>query len=129
MSDTTFNAPAAVDLQGVRSIGDIAGREGFDSSTDYAALFAHTLCSGDSLDVLRERFAALTSAAGLLSPDNATAEEIGRHYLILDALFRKLIIQSVTATGSGGRGSSEAGERLLNGAFKSQRSAMACFRH
>lgn len=126
MSEPTFIAPATADFQGVCNIRDIAEREGFNSSSDYAARFAQALCRGGSLDDMRERFIALTNAAGHLDPDNAAASEIGQNYLILDALFRKLIIQSVAATESGGRGSSEAAERLLNGAFKAQRSAMAC---
>jgi hypothetical protein len=126
MSETTFNTPATADFQGVRSISDIAEREGFTDTSDYAMRFAQALCCGDSLDVMRERLIALTSAAGHVDPDKATASELGGNYLILQALFHKLIIQSVAATESGGRGSSEAGERLLNGAFKAQRAAMAC---
>ena len=126
MTEKTFNAPATADFQEVRNMRDIAEREDFNSSSDYAAQFAQALCSGGPLDVMRERFVSLTSVAGHLDPDKATSDEIGRHYMILEALFRKLIIQSVAATEPGGRGSSEAGERLLNGAFKAQRAALAC---
>ena len=126
MSETTFNAPATADFQGVRSIRETAEREGFADATDYSARFAQALCSSGALDLMRERFVALTSVAGHLDPGRAAADEIGHHYMILEALFRKLIIQSVAATEFGGRGSSEAGERLLNGAFKAQRAAMAC---
>lgn len=126
MTHSIFNAPAAVDLQDATDLTDIAKREGFLSSTDWAAQFAQALCRGDSLDVMRERFTALVTVAGRISPDSAAAEEIGRHYLILDALYKKLIIQSMKVAGSGQRGSSEAAERLLNGAFKSQRAAIAC---
>ena len=126
MSESTFNAPATADFQGVRNMQEVAEREGFTSSSDYAAQFAQALCSGGPLDVMRERFVALTSVAGHLDPAKAAGDEIGQHYMILEALFRKLIIQSVAATEFGGRGSSEAGERLLNGAFKAQRAAMAC---
>lgn len=126
MTDSKFNAPATADFQGVRSISETAELEGFADATDYSARFAKALCSSGSLDLMRERFIALTSVAGHLDPDKAAADEIGHHYMILEALFRKLIIQSVAATEFGGRGSSEAGERLLNGAFKAQRAAMAC---
>ena len=126
MSDMIFKAPAAADLQGSSDLTDIAEREGFSSSTDWAAQFAQALCNGESLNVMRERFTALVMVAGRISPDSAAAEEIGRHLLILDALFKKLIIQSVEVQGAGQRGSSEAAERLLNGAFKAQRAAMAC---
>jgi hypothetical protein len=126
MSETTFNAPATADFQGVRSISETAEREGFADATDYSARFAQALCRSGSLDLMRERFNALTSVACQLDPDKAAADEIGHHYMILEALFRKLVIQSVAATEFGGRGSSEAGERLLNGAFKAQRAAMAC---
>lgn len=126
MTDTVFKTPAQADLAGARDITEIAQREGFSSSTDWAARFAQALCNGESLDVMRERFTALVSVAGRISPDSATAEELGRHLLILDTLFKKLIIQSVEVASSGQRGSSEAAERLLNGAFKAQRAAMAC---
>lgn len=126
MSETTFDAPATADFQGVRNMRDIAEREGFTSSSDYAARFAQALCNSGSLDLMRERFIALTSAAGHLDPDKAAAAEIGQHYMLLEALFRKLIIQGVAAADSGGRGSSEAGERLLNGAFKAHKAAMSC---
>jgi hypothetical protein len=126
MSETTFNTPATADFQGVRNMRDVAEREGYTDTSGYAIQFAQALCRGDSLDVMRERLIALTSAAGHLDPDKAAADEIGQNYLILQALFRKLLIQSVASTESGGRGSSEAGERLLNGAFKAQRAAMAC---
>lgn len=126
MSKETFDNPAGVGMQGVQNIGDISKREGFHSSTEWAARFADALCKGDSLDILRERFAALVSVAGLLSPDNAAAEEIGRHYLILDSLWKKLVISSLDIGETGARGSSEAAERLMNGAFKAQRAALAC---
>ena len=126
MSETTFNAPATADFKDVRNMCDIAEREGVTNSSDYAAQFAQALCSGGPLDVMRERFVALTSVADHLAPDKAAAEEIGQHYMILEALFRKLIIQGVAATELGGRGSSEAGERLLNGAFKAHKAAMSC---
>ena len=126
MTDAVFNTPAAVNLQDARDMTEIAQREGFASSTEWAAQFAQALCGGESLDVMRERFTALVSVAGRISPDSAAAEEIGRHYLILEALFKKLIIQSVEVAGCSQRGSSEAAERLLNGAFKAQRAAMAC---
>lgn len=125
-NSTIFNAPAAVDLQGVRSVSDLAEREGCTSAADYAVLFAQTLCNSGPLDLMRERFIALTSVAGHLDPDEAAASEIGQHYVILESLFRKLIIQSVAATAAGGRGSGEAGERLLNGALKAQRAALVC---
>lgn len=126
MTDSIFKAPAVVDLQGAQDMTDIAQREGFASSTEWAAQFAQALCGGEPLDVMRERFTALVSAAGRIGPDRAAAEELGRHYLILDALFRKLIIQSMEVQSSRQRGSSEAAERLLNGALKAQRAAMAC---
>lgn len=124
--NSVFNAPAAADLHGVRDMTDIAQREGFTSSTDWAARFAQALCDGESLDVMRERFTALVSAAGRISPDSAAAEEIGRHYLILEALFKKLVIQSIEVADSGRKGGSEAAERLLIGSLKAQRAAMAC---
>ena len=126
MTDSKFNAPATADLQGARSISELAERESYTSAADYSAQFAQALCNSGPLDLMRERFTALTSAAGHLEPDKAAASEVGQHYLILEALFRKLVIQSAAAVGAGGRGSSEAGERLLNGAFKAQRAAMAC---
>lgn len=125
MTNLVFNAPAVADLQGSSDLTDIAEREGFTSSTDWAIQFAQALCNGESLDVMRERFTALVSVAGRISPDRAAAEEIGRHYLILEALFKKLIIQSMEVQSSGQRGSNEAAERLLNGAFKAHRAAVA----
>ena len=126
MTAAIFRAPASADLQDLTNLTAIANREGFSSSTDWAAQFAQALCNGVSLDVMRERFTALVRVAGRISPNCAAAEEIGRHYLILESLFKKLIIQSVEVAASSQRGSSEAAERLLNGAFKAQRAAMAC---
>lgn len=125
MTDSVFNAPAAVDLHGVHSVGELAAREGFTSVSEYSIRFADALCSSGSLDAMRERFTALASAAGNLDADRATAQEVTAMYLILEALFRKLIIQSMEVAGSGQRGSGEAAERLLNGAFKAQRAAIS----
>lgn len=121
-----FTVPATADLLGVHSVGELATREGFTSVSEYSTRFADALCSSGSLDAMRERFIALASAAGNLDADRATAQEVTAMFVILEALFRKLIIQSVEVAGSGQRGSSEAAERLLSGAFKAQKSAVQC---
>ena len=64
--------------------------------------------------------------AGHLDPDKAAAEDIGHHYLILDSLFRRLLIDAVKAGDSSGRSGSEAAERLLNAAFKAHRASLSC---
>ena len=125
MGKTIFSEPATVALSGAGSINELAQREGV-SSVDYAISFANALCNGEPMSAQRARFAALVDIAGRLDPDNVTADQIGQNYLILNALFKRLVIDGHAAMKSETRGASEAAERLLNAAFKAQRASMSC---
>ena len=125
MGRTVFSEPATVALSGAGSVSEMAQLEGA-SPADYAIEFANALCNGEPMSAQRARFAALVDIAGRLDPDNVAAEEVGKHYLILDALFKRLVIDGYAAMKSEGRGASEAAERLLNAAFKAQRGAIGC---
>jgi len=125
MGTTIFSEPATVVLSGAGSVNEMAQMEG-ESPADYAIQFANALCNGEPMSAQRARFAALVDIAGRLDSDNAAAIEIGRHLYILDALFRRLVIDGYAAMKSESRGASEAAERLLNAAFKAQRASMGC---
>lgn len=128
MTSRTLRAVASRDLSEARTLAAMADAEGWNSDADgYAVEFAQALASdGGNLDTQRERLAALASIATGLAADAASASEIGRHYVILEALFRRLLLDSCKASASGQRSGSEAAERLLNGALKAQRAALAC---
>lgn len=114
--------PAAMPLDGAGSIAELAEKEGWQAD-DYAIKFAEALCSS-GLETQRERLAALIVMSDSLAADGAAASELGRHYVILDALFRRLIIDAMRLSSDPRR--AEAGEKLLAGAMKAQRGALAC---
>lgn len=125
MQEIDFSRPATQELAGAASIGELAYLEGA-SPADYALRFADALCNGEPLSAQRAGFAALVDIGGRLDPDTVAAEEVGKHFLILDGLFKRLLIDVRPLLTSSNRGASEAAERLLNVAFKAQRASLSC---
>ncbi|MBC5768453.1 hypothetical protein [Ramlibacter albus] len=120
-----FSEPAQVRLAGVQTVAALAEREGWMDADEYAIKFAEALCSnGVSLDAQRERLAALVNVASATAGDELSAEELGKHYIILDALFRRLIVDAMNVAGDSRK--LDASDKLLTGALKAQRAALAC---
>ena len=121
-----LNEVAAVDLAGSTSIEEMARREGWGHDLSAYAMAEGIRSSGTSLDVFRERLAALAQVGAGLAGDQASAVEIGRHWAILDALFMRMSRAAVEAMASDNPRASVVAERYLNAALRVQKSAMAC---
>ena len=118
---------AAVDLSGCTSISDMAAREGDWNPDRYAAALSENIRnSGMSLDAHRERLAGLAQVGAGLAGDQASADELARHFSILEALYHRFAQASVEALNSDRTRASEIADRYLSAALKSQRAAMAC---
>jgi hypothetical protein len=119
-----LNEPSAVNLSGCTGVADMAQREGFDPDRYCISLAHHIRNDGVPMDVQRERLAALAQLAGGLGAEKS-AEELTRHYIVLNALFDRLAMQAAKAAGQPGQASAQAAERLTAGAIKTQRAAVA----
>lgn len=126
MSDIDLEKPATVDLTGSASIADMAQAEKWDPDRYSVALSENIRNSGMSLDMQRERLTSLAQVGAGLAGDQATAVEIARHWLTLDALYQRFSRAAVEAMGSDRPRASEIADRYLNAALKAQRAAMAC---
>lgn len=80
--------------------------------------------SGMSLDLQRERLAALAGAGA--AAGQASADELARHFSILEALWHRFALAAAEAMDSGLPRSSEKADRFLNAALKAQRAAASC---
>lgn len=117
--------PATVNLSNSTGVADMANKEAFDPDL-YAIALAHNIRNdGVSLDVQRERLAALAQVGGCLAASQASAAELGRHLLILNALFDRLALMAAKAAGQPGKHSAEAADRLTSSAIKAQRAAVS----
>lgn len=123
---TNIQEAAAADLSGCSSIAEMSRREEEFDPDRYAIALAHNIRNdGVSLDVQRERLAALAQVGGGLAASRASAEELGRHLLILNALFTRLALMAANAAGHPGKHSAEAADRLTSSAIKAQRAAVS----
>lgn len=117
--------PATVDLSGSASTAEMAKREGGYDPDKYALCLAHHIRNdGVSLDVQRERLAALATLSGHLGV-SAAADELARHFTVLNALFDRLALQAARVSGERGQSNAQAAERLVAGAIKAQKAAAA----
>lgn len=126
MSDIDLEKPATVDLTGSGSVSEMAQREGWDPDLYALALSENIRNSGMSLDLSRERLASLAQVAAGLAGDQASADELARHFSILEALYHRFARAAVEAMGSDRQRASEIADRYLSAALKAQRGAMAC---
>lgn len=121
-----LNEVAAVDLVGSTSIAEMAQREGWSPDLYAYAMAEGIRNSGTSLDLFRERLAALAQVGAGLAGDRASALEIGRHWVTLDALYMRFSRAAVEAMASDNPRASVVAERYLHSALRVQKSAMAC---
>jgi hypothetical protein len=117
--------PATENLGEVEQVADMARLEHFDPDRYAISLAHHIRNEGVQMDVQRERLAALARVGGGLGGASASAQELARHFVILNALFDRLSMETVKAASlPGGRGA-DAADRLLNAAVKAQRASVA----
>lgn len=121
---SSLHEHADADLATSTSVEDLARREGW-SADFYALGLAHAIRDdGTPLDAQRQRLAALASIAPGLG-DKASANELARHYIVLNALFDRLAWASAKAAQSSNTHVAIASERLAAGAIRCQRAAVA----
>lgn len=121
--------PATVDLTRCNSVASMAAAESSAAESWDPDRYAITLgenirSSGMPLGLQRERLAALAGAGA--SAGQASADELARHFSILESLVHRFSRAAVEALDSGLPRASETADRLLVGALKAQRAAMAC---
>ena len=126
MSAADLSQVAVADLQGAGSIEALADGEGWTPDMYALVLSEHIRASNVPLDVQRERLAALTGIGAALVADRATADELARHFSILESLFHRFSRASFEALGQPGPKASEIAERYLGAALRAQRAAMGC---
>lgn len=123
-----LNEIAKADLTGCATVAEIAERENWKGDANgYAIRLSEYLRTSEvPIDAQRERLAALCSVGALA--DRATADTLGQHLIVLEALFQKFAREAHDLSNSvGGRGRDSVHvERYLNAGLKAQRAALAC---
>ena len=127
-----LDQPATADLTRCNSVASMAAAESpAESSAEswdpdrYAiALGENIRSSGVPLDLQRERLAALAGVGA--SAGQASADELARHFSILEALYHRFARAAVEALDSGLPRASETAEKYLSAGLKAQRAAAAC---
>ncbi|MDO8249103.1 MAG: hypothetical protein Q7T78_05205 [Rhodoferax sp.] len=122
----TLDQIASADLSGSASVSDMATREEWTPDF-YAVVLAENIRTTKvPLDLQRERLAALAQVVGPgLAGGQASAEELARHYAILESLFHRFAREAHEALRSDKPRASEIADRYLTAALKAQRAALA----
>jgi AcrR family transcriptional regulator len=117
---------AAVDLTGCATVAEMGNREGWTPDT-YALVLSESIRdSRVPLDRQRERLQALAQVGAGLAGDQAAADELARHYSVLEALWHRFARTAHEISAEDPARGSVHSERYLNAALKAQRAAMAC---
>lgn len=124
--DRTLTEPAAVNLMDSKSTAEMARREQMDPDKYAVALSLHIRDDGMSLDVHRERLAALAQVGAGLAGGQASAEELARHFVVLNALFDRFAYASAKLVDQEKPlRDAAAAEKLLMCAIKAHRAAVS----
>ncbi len=115
--------PAQADLTPARSLSEQAAAEGWDANSYTLALAERIRSTGEGLDPQRERLAQLASLAQ--GADQATADELARHELILNAIFQRFIRCAADLAAADPIRNAASAETYLHGGLKAQRAALA----
>lgn len=115
---------STADLSGCSSVAAMAGREQWEPDRYAIALAENIRNSGMSLDLQRERLAVLAGAGA--AAGQASADELARHFSILEALWHRFARAAAEALDSGLPRASETAERYLSASLKAQRAAASC---
>lgn len=117
---------AAVDLSGSASIEAMAEAEGVHNPDSYAiALSERIRDTGVPLDQQRERLQALAQVGAGLAGDKASADELARHFGVLEALFHRFARSAHEVSAKDPIRGSGPAVAYLGAAMKAQRAALA----
>lgn len=124
MMQSDLTQHATVGLSATTTTGEIAKAEGW-TPDDFALNLAHCIRADNiPLDMQRQRLAALANLVPGIG-SKASADELARHYLVLNALFDRLAWAAAKTAESGKAQHAVAAERLATGAVKAQRASLA----
>ncbi len=118
-----LDQPAHADLVGSKSIAEMGNREGWTPDLYAVALAQQIREDGQSLGTHLERMQALAGTGP--SASSASAAELSRHFVILNALFDRHAHLAAQVVDPTSRRGAEAVERLTTTAIKCQRAATA----
>ena len=121
-----LDEPATEDLSGCASMKEMAERELWEPGLYALTLANHIRNDGVGFDQQRERLRALAQVGGGLVADQAAADELARHFLILSALSDKLAFHAARAADGPSRYAAESTQRLTSAAIKAQQASAAC---
>ena len=121
--------PATANLTHCNSVASMAAAESsaaesWDPDRYAIALGENIRSSGMPLNLQRERLAALAGAGA--SAGQASADELARHFSILEALYHRFARAAVEAMDTGLPRASETADRYLSAALRAQRAAASC---
>lgn len=113
---------ARVPLAGAQSIAAMAEAEGFTADDYTVALVSRIGVTQLPFNRQIARMQALAGIATKTSPDNVTADELARHYVLTLALFEKF---SLLASDCASSGKARAAGIYMSAAASAQRASLA----
>lgn len=102
----------------------MAQAEGWTPDTYAVVLSEHIRATTIPLEAQRERLAALAGIGA--KADQAAADELVRHYSVLEALMHRFARDAVEVSSARVTKAAEAVERYANLSIRAQRAAVAC---
>lgn len=116
---------ATADLTKARTVQQMAEAEGHWTADGYAvALGERIRTTCEPLDTQRERLAALCTVGAGLTGDQAAAAELGRHEILLTAIFQRFIRTAADLAEADPVRHSKAVGEYMHSALKAQRAAV-----
>lgn len=116
---------ATADLSETRTVQQMAEAEGWTAQLYAVALSEQIRSTFEPLDAQRERLAALcTVASSSTLGDQAAADELGMHEVLLTAIFQRFIRTAAELAGADPVRNAKAVEAYMHSALKAQRAAL-----
>lgn len=120
---TQLDQVATADLSEARTVQQMAEAEGWSAQLYTIALAEQIRSTFEPLQAQRERLAQL-SAVGSTLGDQAAADELGMHEVLLTAVFQRFLRTAAVLAGADPVRNAKAVEAYMHSALKAQRAAL-----
>ena len=117
-----LNQVATADLTAAATVQQMAEAEGWTADTYCLALAEKVRLTCEPLDAQRERLAQLAAIGG--TADQAAAEELARHEVLLSAIFQRFIRTAAELAAADPVRNAKAVEAYMHSGLKAQRACL-----
>lgn len=116
--------PAAAEVASAQSVGAMAQAEGWTPDRYALELSEHIRLTTVPLEAQRERLVALAGIGA--KADQAAADELARHYTVLEALAHRFAREAVEVPKGNTSRAADAAEKYAAISIRAQRAAVSC---